>query len=229
MRYTAALLLLVGFAPGWAIPSGVRSGSEPSPMMPVGLAAEFVLTANLTSYGTSLWPPTYQQLPDLVALGNTTIPNYLGSVQTIGGKYFTLSPSNRIMQYRGLFYLVPANAKFSRDVYGQFCGGGWGWGSGNDELPPLSDGGLDAACREHDRAWDAKSPADVLRGDRAFLTSLSGITPRWQYEAEYIPVAKRWMECRVRFGVTVADWPEPKCRSLVVFAFVRTQVSRLVR
>lgn len=185
-------------------------------------AGPLVLAANLTQWGT------YYHIPNFERLGRQTIPNFLGSIQYIDGNYYSLRPTDAIMKYKGRYYLVPRDARFTRDKYGQFCGGGWGWGSGNDDRSLINDGGLDAACRAHDQAWSYPSASNVRNGDRAFLAALYRVVPKWEYEYDYLRGARNWMECRVRNGVSRDRWTGT-CGWTAFWRVSSNTVSRIVR
>lgn len=230
MRSRLVVLLVVGFA------VGCEQSSDP--VSSVGLseaevadsletlssakptAGPLVITANLTQWGT------YRHIPDYARILQThqTYPYYGQSIQYIDGNYYNVSPLDAIMKYKGRYYLVPRDARFTRDKYGQFCGGGWG----NNARSPINDGGLDAACKAHDQSWSNPRGTNVRRGDREFLAALRRVAPRWQYEYDYVRGAKAWMECRVRRGVTKASWTGT-C-GWTAFSRVSTAtISRIVR
>lgn len=161
--------------------------------------AGLTLTADLTS-GSSPYPK-YRLIPTSAFQGSQTIPNFLGSVQSIDGKYYTLSSGHALMKYRGLYYLVPRSARFSGQYYANFCGSGWG--AGHESWQPVIDGGLDAACRAHDLAWSRNTRTSIVSGDIEFKRALDRIQPKWAYERDYTTVARAWMNCRVASAATV--------------------------
>ena len=133
---------------------------------------------------------------------NSTAPSAPYQVQLFDGLCYGTVANIRLASYRSKYYLIPADAKFSVDKYGYFCGGGWGWGSGNNAKTPLLDGQTDRACLTHDKGWSAPSgqqpsPLSVMASDKTFLATLKTIKPVWQYETDYVAAAIKWMECRV--------------------------------
>ncbi|MFN8652592.1 MAG: hypothetical protein U0133_11850 [Gemmatimonadales bacterium] len=208
MRSYRLFLITLGLA-GCAAPAGPDSAPPTAVDRSSAISATgLTITADLTP--TRLFPPKYRYLGSTLPSG--TISNYLGSLQYIDGAYYTVDPAFVIGSYKTRYYIVPSNAAWNIDKYGQFCGGGWGYPA-NASRPPISDGGLDAACREHDMAW---SVWNVLGGDARFLSRLNAIAPRWQYEADYVVAAKSWMTCRVSKHVTVPTAYETSCGGRVI-------------
>jgi hypothetical protein len=125
-----------------------------------------------------------------------------GTVQLLNGFYYRVPNGGRLVLWQGGYFVVPPTAKFGGLYYGHFCGPNWGWGSGNNNRPPIADGGLDAACKAHDQAWENRN---YTNGDRALYSAIQGILARWSYEYEYIRGAKEWLSCRFQHNVTTAS------------------------
>lgn len=172
----------------------------------------------------------YRVLDQQELLSRTTITDHFGSLQSIDGMTLTISPGVRVMRHGQRYFVVPEGSRFSTAFYGHFCGAGWGAGSGNDSRVPLADGGLDAACRAHDRDWErASTPRDVLAADARFVETLARVQPTWSYEAEYRDAALRWMSCRRANAVHVKSFKEARCGAAAVWPVVRSSVSQVLR
>jgi hypothetical protein len=130
-----------------------------------------------------------------------------GTVQVLNNQYYIVPNKGQIVNYGSKYYVTPSTAKFNRDKYGHFCGSDWGITSGNEKYGPINDGGLDAACRQHDIAWRNRT---IASGDSKFLSALYGIKPKWAYEEVYVKKAIDWMKCRLQNNIVTAG-PEPIC------------------
>lgn len=165
-------------------------------------------------------------------LGTTKAPSpYTKVFINPPGDYFATAPNVRLAQYQSKYYLVPWNAVFGADLYGYFCGAGWGWnanGGGNNSIAPLPDGGTDKACRTHDQGWSApngsKPSALSVRGsDKAFLAALKAVKPKWKYEADYVAAAIKWITCRVNANEgTTGDTAPSRCNTSAKISYAFT-------
>ncbi len=109
-------------------------------------------------------------------------------------------------------------------TYGHWCGENWSGGRADGRIgnaPPINDGGLDSACRDHDLAWaragtDRRNPAvrrAIFEADRRFLDAVRQVRLRTTDPTAEVAlaVARGWMTCRVRLGADASDADLARC------------------